>query len=96
MIFMLTSISNLLNSIGIGVTGSVTLFAFIILIGLAILMFVSNIPSTFILISLSILITGMYFVWGGAVLHILAVLIGIITGAAIGIYIIKFFSSSDR
>jgi len=88
------SIGSVLESMGIGMTGSMVLFSFFILVVIALLMFTSNIPSTFILIAMSILAVSMFTVWGGQELKTIAVFVAIIFGATIGMFILKFFSRS--
>ena len=92
MILLVSSINNVLNTIGLNVTGSVILLALLILVFFGILMFVSNIPSSFILIVFSLLIIGMNAIWGGAVLHILAILVALVLGTTVGLFIIKLFN----
>lgn len=95
MMFLATqSLGNVLESMGVGMTGSMVLFSFILLIIIALLMFTSNIPSTFILVAMAILSVSMFTVWGGQELKTVAVLVAIIFGATIGMFILKFFSRS--
>jgi len=91
-ILAVQSLGNVLTQMGFGLTGSMVLFAFILLIGIALLMFISNIPSSFILIVVSILSVGMFTIWGGSELRIIAVLVAVILGATIGMFLLKFFS----
>jgi hypothetical protein len=93
-ILAVQSLGNVLTQMGFGLTGSMVLFAFILLIGIALLMFISNIPSSFILIVVSILSVGMFTIWGGSELRIIAVLVAVILGATIGMFLLKFFSKS--
>lgn len=93
MIFLVTPINSVLQSIGISFTGSIILLSLLILIFFGLLMFISNIPSQFILVVFSILIIGMNAIWGGSVLRILSIITAIIFGTVIGLFIIKFFSN---
>jgi membrane protein DedA with SNARE-associated domain len=88
------SLGTILEQMGIGMTGSIVLFAFVILIGIALLMFISNIPSSFILIAVSILSVSMFTIWGGAELKIIATIVAVVLGATIGMFLLKFFSKS--
>ena len=94
MIILETSINSLLQHIGIGITGSIVLFALLLIGFFALLMFVTNMPTQFILIVTSILIIGMNAIWGGLVLNILSIIIALIYGVIVGLFIIKLFSSS--
>jgi membrane protein DedA with SNARE-associated domain len=91
-----TSINSLLNSIGIGVFGSVGLFALALLLGVGLLMFVSNIPASFILVVMGLLVITMNAIWGGTVLNILAIIFAIIMGVIVGKFILHLFSSSGE
>jgi len=95
MMFLATqSLGNVLESMGIGMTGSMVLFSLFILVVIALLMFTSNIPSTFVLVVMGILSVSMFTVWGGQELKTLAIFVAIIFGATIGMFILKFFSRS--
>lgn len=88
------SLGNVLESMGIGMTGSMVLFSLFILVVIALLMFTSNIPSPFVLVVMGILSVSMFTVWGGQELKTLAIFVAIIFGATIGMFILKFFSRS--
>lgn len=88
------SLGNVLESMGIGMTGSMVLFSLFILVVIALLMFTSNIPSSFVLVVMGILSVSMFTVWGGQELKTLAIFVAIIFGATIGMFILKFFSRS--
>jgi hypothetical protein len=95
MMFLATqSLGNVLESMGIGMTGSMVLFSLFILVVIALLMFTSNIPSSFVLVVMGILSVSMFTVWGGQELKTLAIFVAIIFGATIGMFILKFFSRS--
>jgi len=89
-----TGLGSILESMGIGMTGSMVFFALLILVVIALLMFTSNIPSSFILVATSILSVSMFTIWGGSELKTIAIIVTIIMGATIGMFILKFFSRS--
>lgn len=94
MIFLIYSISNILESIGMSLTGSVSLLALFILAFFSLLMFISNIPASYVLVVLGVLVIGMNAVWGGTVLHILAILVALILGTTVGLFMIRFFNNN--
>jgi len=93
MIYLVSSISNVLESIGVGVTGSIVLLALLIISFFVLLMFINNIPGSFIIIVFSILIISMNVIWGGTVLNILAIIVAMVLGVSAGLFMIKLFSS---
>lgn len=94
MMFLVSSMENLLNSLGPSMFGSTVLFGLAIIIFFGIFMLLLGIPLQFMLLALSILGIGIGSYYGNTELRIVWTIISVILGVISGILILKFFNTS--
>lgn len=87
-------LSNFMNEFGVAIAGSYSLFGFFLLIALALLLFLLNIPETVILGVLSVFVIILHAIWGG-IFTVMATIVSVIYGVMGAIFIFSLFRRGD-
>lgn len=87
-------LSNFMNEFGVSIAGSYSLFGFVMIILLALLLFLLNMPETIILGVLSIFVVVLHAIWGG-IFTVMATIVGVIYGVVLAMFVFSLFRRGD-